>query len=207
MPTIPSSFVKSTTIPTTISDHYTVTADIFIRGSSVLPQNTTAISKYRNLGEIKGEKAPNFLFLLQNKLQRIPDEVDINHKVELLAKTMMECVETFAPKKNIALNKRPPEWITNHIKRAITKRDKLFQKWIDDLNETNRSAYRKQRNEVPQKIRAAKRDANLKKSPTNSNDNLQHIEATKATTTYHPTDTKFRNIEQLFYFNRSGFIF
>ena len=63
----------------------------------------------------------------------------------------MGCVEKFVPEKNIALNKRPPEWITNQIKRAITKRDKLFQKWIDDPNETTRSAYRKKRNEVTQK--------------------------------------------------------
>ena len=160
---ITSSFLKTNTIPTTISDHYTVTADILLRGSSVLPQNLTAVTKYRNLREIKGEKALNFLFLLLNKLQRIPDEIDINHKVELLAKTIMECIEKFAPEKNIAQNKRPTEWITNQIKRAITKRDKLFQKWINDPNETNRSAYRKQRNEVTQKIRAAKRDANLKR--------------------------------------------
>ena len=92
-----------------------------------MPQNTTVITKYRNLGEIKGEKAPKFLFLLLDKLRRIPDEIDINHKVEVLAETIMECVEKFAPEKNIALNKRPPEWITNQIKRAITKRDKLIQ--------------------------------------------------------------------------------
>ena len=46
--------------------------------------------------------------------------------------------------------------------RAITKRDKLFRKWNEDPNETNRSAYRKQRNEVTRKSRAAKRDTNSK---------------------------------------------
>ena len=126
-----------------------------------MPQNTTAITKNRNLGEIKGEKAPNFLLLLLNKLKRIPYEIDINHKVELLAKTVKECVEKVAAEKNIALNKRPTEW--NQIKRAITKRDELFQKWIEDSNATNRSAYRKQRNEMTQKTRAAKPDANFKK--------------------------------------------
>ena len=78
-------------------------------------QNTTAKIKYRILGEIKGVKAPNFLLLLLNKLQQTPDEIDINHKVELFAETIMECVEKFAPQKNIALNKRPPEWTTNQI--------------------------------------------------------------------------------------------
>ena len=48
-------------------------------------------------------------------LQRIPDEIDIKRKVEMLVKILMVCVEDFAPEKNIALNKRPLEWITNQI--------------------------------------------------------------------------------------------
>ena len=51
----------------------------------------------------------------------------------------------------------------NQIKRSSTKRDKLFQKSIENSNGTIRSAYKKQRNEVTQKIRAAKRDANFRK--------------------------------------------
>ena len=53
---ITSSFLETNTIPTTISDHYTVTVDILLRGCTIMPQNTTAKTKYRNLGEIKNEK-------------------------------------------------------------------------------------------------------------------------------------------------------
>ena len=42
-----------------------------------MSQNTTAITNYRNLGEIK---AQNISFFLLNKLQRIPDEIDIGQK-------------------------------------------------------------------------------------------------------------------------------
>ena len=159
---ITSSFFlkKTNTIPTPVSDHYTVIADILLRGASVRPQNTTTISKYHNFF---CEKAPNFLFFSLTKLDQIPDEIDINHKVELLAKIIKACVEKFAAEKNIALNKQPPEWIRNQIKRAITKRYELFQEWIEGSIATNRSAYRKQRNEMTRKIRAAKRDANSKK--------------------------------------------
>ena len=80
-----------------------------------MPQNTTTKSKYHNLGEIEVEKAPIFIFPLQRNLQRIPDKIDMNHKVEMLVKPLMECVKDFAPEKNIALNKRPPELITNQI--------------------------------------------------------------------------------------------
>ena len=54
-----SSFFVTNTIPTIICDHYTVTADILLKGCPKMPQKTTAITKYRNLGEYKGERAWN----------------------------------------------------------------------------------------------------------------------------------------------------
>ena len=57
--------------------------------------------------------------------------------------------------------------ITNEIRNAITKRDKLFHQWVQSPNEINRDLYKRQRNIVTSLIRNAKRDCNYKKLGNN----------------------------------------
>ena len=47
-------------------------------------------------------------------------------------------------------------WINNNIKRQITKRDRLFQKWLKTGSEVDHDLYKKSRNMITDSIRKAK---------------------------------------------------
>ena len=65
----------------------------------------------------------------------------------------------------IELNDTPksPSCFTNEIKKAIVKRDKMFQKWIAEPTIENQTRDKEIRNKVTNLIRNGKRDDNFKK--------------------------------------------
>ena len=105
----------------------------------------------------------NFSFLLDQKLRKLDPECD--NLVEKISKTILECVDKFAPLTAVKRRQQhnSNDWITNEIRNAITKKDKLFHQWVQSPNEINRDLYKRQRNIVTSLIRNAKRDCNYKK--------------------------------------------
>ena len=55
------------------------------------------------------------------------------------------------------------DWITNKIKNAITRRNKLFEKWINIPSIENQKKYKPIRNKVSALIREAKKEVNYRK--------------------------------------------
>ena len=158
--------IQTNTIKTTISDHFTVMADFCVKTESY--SNTHSYT-FRNLRNLKNENAVNFLFFLNHELGKMNETALIDDKVEYLAKTIMRCVDKYAPERKMNKLTSNQSWITNEIKNLITKRDALFQKWILSPTEENHKAYKTIRNKVTQIIRTGKKQANydaLGKNPS-----------------------------------------
>ena len=128
----------------------------------------------RNLKKLKGGNSLNFLFSLEQKLRKIPLDLDIENCSTAIADSIMESVDKFAPEQCHQPTKISDGWITNHVKKAIIKRDKLFQKWVCNPTDENHLLYKKQRNNVTTIIRKAKRENNLKKLGSNPTANTKY---------------------------------
>ena len=155
---------KTETLETTISDHFAVTAEITLKvdkNKQIAPVN----KKIRNLNNIKGEKALNFLFYLDQQFRKIPENLNADLYMDALSKTIVKCVDKYAPEKCLPLsdNTHSSSWITNKIKNAIGKRDRLFKQWIENPTEENRLVYKKSRNNVTRLIRQEQREDNFRK--------------------------------------------
>ena len=80
----------------------------------------------------------------------------IDDEIEYLAKTIMRCVDKYAPERKMNKITSKQSRIINEIKNLITKRDVMFQKWILSPTEENHIAYKTIRNKVTQMIRTEK---------------------------------------------------
>ena len=87
----------------------------------------------------------------------------------------------FAPEISIPTKYSSTEWLQNAIKNAITKRDRLFQKWISEPSAENKSSYKKQRNIMMRLLRSAKRDCNLSKLGENPTQKTNQVIRNKET--------------------------
>ena len=141
---------------TTISDHFTISAQV--SHNSANKQHDPLCAKVRNLKNLKDEKALNFLFLLDQNLKKLPQHLNANDYMDAMAETIMETVDKFAPEKRAENNKKhfKETWITNEIKNTIVKRNKLFEKWIQNPAKTNSELYKNARNNVTNLIRKEK---------------------------------------------------
>ena len=59
------------------------------------------------------------------------------------------------------------QWITTRIEYAITKRNKLFQTWVEKPTKRNHDDYKSFKNEVSSIIREAKKQDNFRKPNVN----------------------------------------
>ena len=98
---------------------------------------------------------------MNHELGKINESALNDDKVEYLAKTIMRCVDKYAPERKMNKLMSKQSWITNEIKNFITKRDALFLKWILSQTEENHIAYKTIRTKVTQKIRTEKKQANF----------------------------------------------
>ena len=157
---ITSYTTTNQTEKTTMSDHYSVLGEIPAVKTEVITTDDSII-RTRNLKNIKGDKALNFLFLLEQRLMKL----DVNNLsyTEQISRCILECIDRFAPVTEFKRKENLNDWITNSIKNAITKRDQLFRNWTNSPSDINKEKYKKQRNVVTSLIRNAKRDSNIKK--------------------------------------------
>ena len=113
---------------------------------------------------LKGESRLNFLFVLDQNLNKIPLSLDIEDLSTSIADSIIQSVNQFAPEQcNQPIN-YSDSWITNSVKNATNKRDKLFRKWVSNPTDANHRFYKKQRKNVTTNIPKAKRDDNFKKT-------------------------------------------
>ena len=124
-----------------------------------------SIRKTRDRRGIEGENALRFPFLLDQNLKQTYFGGII--QTEKIARSIIECVDRFAPETFIKSQNNRNDWETNKVKKAVTNRDELFHKWVLDPSDFIRETYKKQRNLVTLVIRKAERDANFIKLGTN----------------------------------------
>ena len=125
-----SQNVCTETLPTTISDHFTVLLQ-FTKEHSFDRKTVSNPIMTRNTKNVKGHNTLNFLFLLDQKFKQIDEKTSAEYHVESIVKSVSECVDKFAPLR-VSSGKEPSnQWINNKIKNAITKRNKLFQIWVE----------------------------------------------------------------------------
>ena len=149
---------ETETLQTTISDHFTISAHNLSN-----EQHDPPCAKIQNLNNLKGQKALNFVFPLDQKLKKLPQHVNANNYMNALAKTIMITVDKFALEKRVENNKKFMDtWITNEIKLAVVKRNILFQKWIQNPIKTNRKRFKTARNNVTILVRKEKRNENFR---------------------------------------------
>ena len=159
---ISSSPTYTITLKTTISDHYTILGKIPLKNHKTNESfRPKVIMRY--LRNIKNENALNFLFLLNHKLRRIPEFAPTEEQVESIIKSVRECIDKHAPDKMKPISESTDDWITNKIKNAITRRNTLFEKWINNPSTENQEKYKTIRNKVSALIREAKKEVNYSK--------------------------------------------
>ena len=105
----------------------------------------------------------NFLFVLYQKLKTISQNNAADIQFHEISRIILECVDRFAPERELNSHYDQNEWIANKIKNAIVKRDELFQKWIKSPTRDNERAYKTFGNKVTSLIRSEKKNANVKK--------------------------------------------
>ena len=160
--------VNTKILKLTISDHYAV--EMELEFCSAMNKTDDIIFKTKCLQNLKGPKALNFLFLLDQKLRLIDETCEVNEHALKMTQAIQSCVNRFAPEKTRKF--KQGTWITCKIKNQMKRRDKFFQRMICNPTEENTENYRKIRNEVTHSIRCAKRDYNyekLGKSPSMKN--------------------------------------
>ena len=92
----------------------------------------------RNMRKIKGENALKVLFILDQTFKKFEPSKQID--IETIAKTIMRCVNKFAPEQDTTVRKVSNDWITKKLN-EITRRNKFFEKWIKCSTEENRTFY------------------------------------------------------------------
>ena len=122
-------------------------------------QNQTIISSKSNnaWSEKYWKRKLNFLFLLNHKLKKIPEFAPAEEQVESIIKSVRECIDKHAPEEMKPISKSTNDWITNKIKNAITRKNTLFEKWINNLSSENQEKSKTIRKKVSALIREAKK--------------------------------------------------
>ena len=100
-------------------------------------------------------------------MKQVDEKTSAEYHVEAIVKSVSECVDQFAPLR-VSSGKEPShQWIINKIKKAIPKRNKLFQTWVEKPTKSNHDDYKSVRNKVCSMIREARKQDNFRKLGVN----------------------------------------
>ena len=150
-----------------ISDHNIIFADINV--VSNIDDNLT----FRNLSFLK-KSTEKILFLADvNYLLKNVPEGTCDEKVEFLIKTIIDCLDVFAPLKVYGKKRKvKSQWITPEIRKLIFKRDRLLRQLQACWSTETHVNYKIIRNKVNALLRLEKRNFYTKKveKVTNSKD-------------------------------------
>lgn len=82
---------------------------------------------------------------------------DINEKVMVFNTLLNELYDTHAPKKPVRMKRPAAPWLTDEIKKLMSRRDYLYRKYRKTKNDENLKSFKKARNRCNQAVRNAKR--------------------------------------------------
>ena len=122
----------------------------------------------------KEPEATSFLFLLHQKLKKIPIDISADEHVVAITNSIGDCLNWFAPEKKLTLQNNWNQWIANKIKNAMKRRNRLFQIWINNPTSSNHKHYTKYRNRVSAIIHEAKKIENFNKLGQNPSARLMY---------------------------------
>ena len=80
-----------------------------------------------------------------------------------MCEKIFECIDKFAPEKEVVNKNQTNSSITNEIENAIVKLDCLFRKWVGNSYSKNYIQQKKSTEWNDPKKRLAKKEANFKK--------------------------------------------
>ena len=103
------------------------------------------------------------LFLLNYKNKQTPEYAPAEEQVESIIKSVRECIDKHEPEKVKPVSESTNDWITYKFKNAITRRNTLFEKWINNPSTENQEKYKTIGNKVSALIREAKKEVNYRK--------------------------------------------
>lgn len=94
---------------------------------------------------------------LEFRLECVMQQQDTSAAWEMWKNTVMDCVEEFVPKKKTGgRRKRQHPWITKGLKKLISIRDELFERWQQDKSVHSRDIYKAARKSTQSAISAAR---------------------------------------------------
>ena len=159
---ISSSPTDTKTLKSTISDHYTVLENKPLKYHKTNESFPPKVIM-RDLRNIKNQNALNFLFLPNHKPKKIPEYAPAEEQVESKNKSVRECIDKHAPEKVKPISESSNDWITNKNENAITIRNTLFEKWINNPSTENQEKHKTIKSTVSALIREAKKEVNYRK--------------------------------------------
>ena len=118
------------TIETTTSDHYTVLLHIQ-NEVSFLPMHKVFPIMSTHLRISKRPEAMSF-FLQDRQLKQIPKDISADEHVVAIRDSKKDCLNRFAPEKKLTLQNNSNQWLPNKLKKAMSRRNHLFQNWINN---------------------------------------------------------------------------
>ena len=109
-----------------ISDHYPISSKVPFWLHSI-DQKRIIKYQYRNLNQLTDQKLLNFLFLLDQNLEKKSTE-SADGKIQFLVSTIMQTLNRYAPEKKLGITKNRCHWVNNEIKNVLKKRDQARKK-------------------------------------------------------------------------------
>ena len=103
---ITQNVVRTQTLSTTISDHFTVLLH-FTKEHTFDRKTVSNPTRTRNTKSLKGHNALKFIFLLDQKLKQIDEKTSVESHVESIVKSVSECVDKFAPLRSVLVRSHP----------------------------------------------------------------------------------------------------
>ena len=151
-----------TSLKTSITDHYAV-LQAFDIGTFKNTREKITIRPDKKLNDT--DHCNSFRFYTNHKLQSsMTANTDINTKCEDFISIIKESIDRFFPETEINIKTNFKPWITSTIKNLLTKKDKLYQKWMNDkTNEETKLKYTSIRNKITAALKKSKKDYYKKK--------------------------------------------
>ena len=146
--------IKVETLKYKISDHYALRFPILYDTNHC---NDNDVIQFRDFsGFSKEDHHLKFLFYIDQALRKCQCDT-VESKLEYLTGVLNSASEKYAPHKTFDATKKRSNWVTNHIKSLIHKRDKAHASYVKEASKKNELVYKKLRNSVTSEIRKAKR--------------------------------------------------
>lgn len=156
---------KSGVLYSDISDHYAIM--FFTNWIKRAPQPCAK----RKVKVLNNKTLTNLNQFLQTKRwDAVYNSADPNHACKSLIHELTESFQAFIPEKTIKHNVRNNPWITRGILKSIGKKNKSYNRYRENPNNSNKNTYITYKNKLTSLIRVSKKNVLYK--PSKSKENL-----------------------------------